>query len=315
MIDLAPDALRGSYPPLVTPLRDGEVDYEAYAQLVEMQIREGSHGVVVNGTTGEPTTLTLRERTRLVAAAVKSAAGRVPVVAATGSQSLAETLELTAAAEEAGAQAALVMTPYFVKPPARGLVDYYVEVGRRTRLPVLIYHIPGRAAVEVKPETVAQIADRLPNLVGLKHAANDLGFVTAVLRRLGTGFRIFVGLEELSFPMLAVGASGLMNAVGNVAPRRVAELYRAAARGDAATARRLHEDLFELNQAVFFDTNPIPIKYMMKRIGLLPNEEHRLPMVPATPELAGRLDGVLQRAGLLSGPDGRVPPDPASFGQ
>ena len=276
MIDLAPDALRGSYPPLVTPLRDGEVDYQAYAQLIETQIREGSHGVVVNGTTGEPTTLTLRERTLLVAAAVK-----------------------TAAAEEAGAQAALVVTPYFVKPPARGLVEYYVEVGRRTRLPVLIYHIPGRAAVEVKPETVAQIAERLPNLVGIKHAANDLGFVTAVLRRLGPAFRIFVGLEDLSFPMLAIGASGLMNAVGNIAPRRVAELYRAQASGDPATARRLHDELFELNQAVFFDTNPIAIKYMMKRMGLLPTEEHRLPMVPATPELAERLDGVLRRASLL----------------
>jgi 4-hydroxy-tetrahydrodipicolinate synthase len=300
MIDLASDALRGSYPPLVTPLRDGEVDYEVFAQLVEMQIREGSHGIVVNGTTGEPTTLTMRERTRLVATAVKAAKGRIPVVAATGSQSLAETLELTAAAEEAGAQAVLVLTPYFVKPPARGLVEYYVEVGRRTRLPLLIYHIPGRAAVEVKPETVAQIADRLPNLVGLKHAANDLGFVTAVLRRLGAAFRIFAGLEELSHPMLAIGASGLMNAVGNIAPRRVAELYRAAARGDGETARRLHEDLFELNQAVFFDTNPIPIKYMMKRMGLLPDEEHRLPMMPATPDLAMRLDAVLQRAGLLS---------------
>ena len=300
MIELAPDALRGSYPPLVTPLRDGEVDYEAYAQLVEMQVREGSHGVVVNGTTGEPTTLTLRERTRLVATAVKAAAHRIPVVAATGSQSLAETLELTAAAEEAGAQAALVMTPYFVKPPPRGLVEYYLEVGRRSRLPVLIYHIPGRTALEMKPDTVAQIADRLPNLVGLKHAANDLGFVTAVLHRLGPAFRIFAGLEELSFPMLAIGASGLMNAVGNIAPRRVADLYSAAARGDAVTARRLHEDLFELNQAVFFDTNPIPIKYMMKRLGLLPSEEHRLPMVAATAELAERLDGVLRRAGLLS---------------
>jgi len=301
MIELATDALRGSYPPLVTPLRDGEVDYEVYAQLVEMQIREGSHGVVVNGTTGEPTTLTPRERTRLVATAVEAARGRIPVVAATGSQSLAETLELTKAAEEAGAQAVLVLTPYFVKPPARGLVEYYVEVGRRTRLPLLVYHIPGRAAVEVKPETVAEIADRLPNLVGMKHAANDLGFVSAVLRRLGGAFRVFAGLEELSFPMLAIGASGLMNAVGNVAPRRVADLYRAAASGDAATARRLHDDLFELNQAVFFDTNPIPIKYMMKRIGLLLSEEHRLPMVPATPELAERLDGVLRRAGLLPG--------------
>src|SRR5216684_205994 len=273
MMELAPDALRGSYPPLVTPLRDGEVDYDVYAHLVEMQIRGGSDGVVVNGTTGEPTTLTLRERMRLVDTAVKAAAGRVAVVAATGSQSLAETLELTAAAEEAGAQAALVLTPYFLKPPPRGMVDYYVEIGRRTRLPVLIYHIPGRAAVEMKPETIERIADRLPNLVGLMHA------------------------------------------VGNVAPRRVADLYRAAARGDAATARRLHEDLFELNQAVFFDTNPIPIKYMMKRMGLLPNEEHRLPMVPATAELAERLDGVLRRAGLLPAGTADRGPDPTSSSQ
>jgi len=300
MMELAPDALRGSYPPLVTPLHDGEVDFETYGQLVEMQVREGSHGVVVNGTTGEPTTLTLRERTRLVATAVKAAASRIPVVAATGSQSLAETLELTSAAEDAGAQAVLVLTPYFVKPPPRGVVDYFVEVGKRTRLPLLIYHIPGRTALEMKPETVERIADRLPNLVGLKHAANDLGFVTAVLHRLGAAFRIFAGIEELSFPMLAIGATGLMNAVGNIAPRRVADLYRAAARGDALTARRLHEDLFELNQAVFFDTNPIPLKYMMKRMGLLPGEEHRLPMVGATAELAERLDGVLRRAGLLS---------------
>ena len=121
-----------------------------------------------------------------------------------------------------------------------------------------------------------------------------------MLHRLGPAFRIFAGLEELSFPMLAIGASGLMNAVGNIAPRRVADLYSAAARGDAVTARRLHEDLFELNQAVFFDTNPIPIKYMMKRLGLLPSEEHRLPMVAATAELAERLDGVLRRARLLS---------------
>ena len=307
MIELAPDALRGSYPPLVTPLRGGEVDYEAFARLVEMHVREGSRGVVVNGTTGEPTTLTSLERTRLVVTGIRAAAGRIPVVAATGSQSLAETVELTLAAEEAGAQAALVVTPYFVKPPARGLVDYYLEIGRRTRLPLLLYHIPGRAAVEVKPETIVQLAERLPQLVGVKHAANDLGFVTAVLQRLGAGFRIFAGLEELSFPMLSVGACGLMNAVANLAPRRVAEMCRAADRGDSAATRRLHDDLFELNQAVFFDTNPIPIKYMMHRIGLLPTEEHRLPMAPATPELAQRLDGVLRRAGmLLDAPPGPV---------
>jgi 4-hydroxy-tetrahydrodipicolinate synthase len=299
MLSLERSFLRGSYPPLVTPLRNGEVDYETYARLVERQIQEGSHGIVVNGTTGEPSTLTMQERNRLVEVAVKATRGRIPVVAATGSQSHAESIELTLAAEQAGAAAALVVTPYFIRPPQRGLVEYYLDVGRRTKLPLLIYHIPGRAAVDLKVETIAQIAEGLPTLVGIKHAANDLGLVTALLTKLGPDFRVFVGLEELSFPMLAVGASGLMNAVGNLAPRRIADLYRAVVQGSLEEARRLHESLFELSQAIFFDTNPIPIKYMMMRMGLLPTQEHRLPMVNATAELAERLDAVLQRACLI----------------
>jgi 4-hydroxy-tetrahydrodipicolinate synthase len=299
VIKLEHHFLRGSYPPLVTPIRKGEVDYDAYAALVERQIQDGSHGIVVNGTTGEPSTLTVQERNRLVEVAVQAARGRIPVVAATGSQSHAESIELTLGAQKAGASAVLVVTPYFIRPPQRGLVAYYLDVGRRTELPMLIYHIPNRAAIDLKAETIAQIAEGLPTLVGMKHAANDLGLVTTLLAKLGADFRIFVGLEELSFPMLAVGACGLMNAVGNLAPRRVAELYRAVAGGNLEEARRLHESLHELNQAIFFDTNPIPIKYMMMRMGLLPTEEHRLPMVGATPELADRLDGVLRRAGSL----------------
>ncbi len=301
MINLEHSFLRGSYPPLVTPLRNREVDYDTYASLVERQIREGSHGIVVNGTTGEPSTLTVQERNRLVETAVIAARGRIPVVAATGSHSHAESIELTLGAQNAGAAAVLVVTPYFIRPPQRGLAEYYLDIGRRTDLPLLLYHIPGRAAVDLKVETIAQIAEGLPTLVGIKHAANDLGLVTALLTKLGADFRVFVGLEELSFPMLAVGASGLMNAVGNLVPRRIADLYQAVARGDLEQARRLHDSLFELNQAIFFDSNPIPIKYMMTRMGLLPTEEHRLPMVSATAELAERLDGVLRRAGLLEG--------------
>jgi 4-hydroxy-tetrahydrodipicolinate synthase len=178
------------------------------------------------------------------------------------------------------------------------LAEYFIDVARRTRLPVLIYHIPGRAAVNLEVGTVARIVEGAPNVVGIKHAANDLGFATEVLARLGADFRLFVGLEELSFPMLAIGASGLMNAVANVAPRQVAELYDAVARGDVPAGRRIHQALFELNQAVFYDTNPIPMKYMMKRLGLLAANEHRLPMVPASPDLERRLDAVLERAGL-----------------
>lgn len=298
MKDLA--ALRGSMPPLVTPFRDGAVDEATFERLVDFQVREGSHGVLVTGTTGEPSVLTIAERIRLYEIAVRVVAGRVPVVAAPGGQSLADTLEMVRGAERAGVDALLVVTPYFIRPPQRGLVAYFTEVGRHSALPLLIYHIPGRAAVHVTPETVDEIRAQTPTLVGLKHAVNDLNFATELLARVGRDFRLFVGLEELSFPMLAVGACGLMNAVGNVAPTRVAELCRRVWANDLAAARAIHDELFELNQAVFFDTNPIPIKYMMKRLGLIPRNEHRLPMVPATPDLEKRVDAVLARAGLLA---------------
>jgi 4-hydroxy-tetrahydrodipicolinate synthase len=290
MRQLPPDFLRGSYPPLITPLSDGSVDYDTFATLCVRQVEQGSHGIVVNGTTGEPSTLTIAERTHLVRSAANAVGGRIPVVAATGSQSHAETVELTEGATDAGADAVLVVTPYYVKPPQRGLVEYFTDIGRRTPLPLLIYHIPGRTAVSLHTETLEAIADRTPTLVGMKHAVNDLGFASDVLRRLGGEFRLFVGLEELSFPMLAIGAGGLMNAVGNLVPAKVARLYEAVTKGDLEAARALHYDLLELNRAVFWDTNPIPVKYLMTRMGLLTTNEHRLPMVPATPELQQRLD-------------------------
>lgn len=291
--------LQGSVPPIVTPFRDGRVDYDTYARLVEMQVAAGTHGILVNGTTSEPSTLTLEERKQLLRVAVSTVNRRVPVVAATGSQSHAETVELTEAAARDGADALLVVTPYYLRPPQRGLVAFYEDIGARTELPLLIYHIPGRAAVNVELQTLQRIAEKVPTFAGIKHAVNDLGFVTDMLQTFGPGIRIFVGLEEFSFPMMAVGACGLMNAVANIAPRLVADLANAVAAGDMARSRELHFKLYELNKAVFYDTNPIPMKYMMRRLGLLERNEHRLPMLPATPELERKLDGVLQRAGLL----------------
>ena len=299
MIRLDETFLRGAYTPLVTPLRDGQVDYERFAALVDFQARAGSHGIVVCGTSGEPTTLTLAERMRLVEVGVAAAARRLHVIAATGSQSFEESLALTTAAERAGADGLLVVTPYFVKPPARGLAAYYAELGSRTRLPLLIYHIPARTGVTLDLATVERVAERVPHLVGIKHASTDLAFVTELLGRLGAEFRVFAGLEELAFPMLALGAAGVMSAIGNLVPDKVAALCEETHAGALAAARRLHAELFELSRAVFFETNPIPIKYMMKRIGLLAANEHRLPLVPAPPELEERLDGVLRRAGLL----------------
>ncbi len=293
------DRLKGSIPPLVTPFRDGAVDYDTYAELVEFQIKDGSHGVLVNGTTAEPSTLTVEERNRLVDVAVEVASRRVPVVAATGSQSLLESRRLTEHAARAGADSLLIVTPYYIRPPQRGLVAYYLELAAISQLPWMVYHIPGRAAVGVTVDTLKELRQRSPHFVGMKHAVNDLGFVSECLSALGADFKVFVGLEELSFPMMAVGACGLMNAVGNLRPRVLADLCDAVWRNDLVHARGLHQALLEINQAVFFDTNPIPIKYMMRRLGLLPANEHRLPNMPATPELERRLDNVLRRAGLL----------------
>jgi 4-hydroxy-tetrahydrodipicolinate synthase len=299
VISLPKKFLCGSYPPIITPFSRGQVDLKKFAQLVERQVTEGSHGVLVTGTTAEPSSLTVDERTELVKTAVATVARRIPVVAATGSQSFAETLELTSRAEKAGADAVLVVTPYYIKPSQTGLVEYFAAVGERTSLPLMIYHIPGRAAVSVTATTAAKIAERAPNLVGMKHAANDLDLVTELVAKLGVDFRIFCGLESLSLPMLAVGATGLMNAVGNLAPARVAALYDAMAQGNVEEARKIHFELFELNQAIFLDTNPVPLKYMMWRLGLLESPELRLPLVPLDAERAKVLDPVLQRAGLL----------------
>jgi 4-hydroxy-tetrahydrodipicolinate synthase len=297
MRDLAD--LKGSIPPLVTPFRDGAVDYAAYADLVEFHVANGSHGILVNGTTAEPSTLTVAERNAVVDVAVKAAAGRFPVVVNTGSQSLAETQALTEHAARAGADALLVVTPYYIKPPQRGLVRYYLEIARGHDLPWMIYHIPGRTAVSVTLETVVELARESKTFVGMKHAVNDLGFVSEMLGAL-PDFRVFVGLEELSFPMLAIGGVGLMNAVGNLHPRILSQMCDAVAEGDLARGRALHDRLLEINKAVFFDTNPIPMKYMMKRLGLLATNEHRLPMVPASSELERRLDAVLERSGLFA---------------
>ena len=293
------ERLAGSFPPLVTPFRNDEVDYDAYAALVEFQIDNGSHGILVNGTTAEPSTLTTDERNRLVDTAVGTAAGRVPIVAATGSQSLRETHELSHHAVAAGVDALLIVTPYYIRPPQRGLIEYYLDIAARHDLPWMIYHIPGRTAVSVTLDTLKEIKERSPTFVGMKHAVNDLGFVSECMAAFGRDFRIFVGLEELSFPMMTVGACGLMNAVGNLRPRILADMCEAVWNSDLSTASALHGRLLEINQSVFFDTNPIPMKYMMKRLGILPDNQHRLPMVPATPELEERLDGVLTRAGLL----------------
>lgn len=299
MIKLDPKFLIGSVPPLITPFKNGKVDFDTYGKLIEFQIKNGTHGILVNGTTSEPSTLTIAERNDLVKFAVDAVKKRVPVVAQTGSQSHADSVELTEFANKAGADALLILTPYFIRPPQRGVVEYFVDLGRRTSLPMMMYHIPGRSAFKVEMATLQAIMEKTPHFVGIKHAFDDHNFVSEMIQTLGPEFRIFVGLEEFTFSMMAMGSLGTMNAAANVMPAKVAQMCNEVLAGNMAAARKLHYEMFEVMKAIFYDTNPIPMKYMMKRLGIIERNEHRLPMVPATPELEKRLDGVLQRAGLL----------------
>ena len=299
MIKLKKDFLTGSCPPLITPFKDGKVDLDTYGRLIEFQIANGTHGILVNGTTAEPLTLTMAERNEIVQFAVKTVNKRLPVVAQTGSQSHADTVQLTEFAHQAGADAILVLAPFFIKPPQRGVVEYFNDLGRRTDLPLMMYHIPGRSAFKVEVDTLMRIAEKTPHFVGIKHALDDHNLVTEMIQKLGPDFRIFAGLEEFTFSMMAIGALGTMNALGNVMPRAIADLCNAALAGDMKLARKIHFETYDLMRAIFFDTNPIPMKYMMKRLGIIDRNEHRIPMMPATPELEKKLDAVLKRAGLI----------------
>jgi 4-hydroxy-tetrahydrodipicolinate synthase len=293
------DFLRGAYCPLIVPFRDGKIDFDTYAALIERQIAEGTHGLLVNATSGEPTTLSVDERGDLVEFVVKTAKGRRPVCAGTASESLEATAGLIDRFEKAGADSILVVTPYYAAPPQRGVVSYFAKLGERTKRPFLIYHIPGRSGFTLTVDTLAAIKDRVPHFAGLKNTDTDVGFVTGALARLGRDFRIFAGLELPTLPMLGIGGCGMMITASNVAPRLVAQLYETFAKRDVDGAIALNLKLYPLFRGVAPETSPIPVKYMLKRLGVLKTNEHRSPLVPASPEVEKQLDKVLAEIGAL----------------
>jgi 4-hydroxy-tetrahydrodipicolinate synthase len=292
--------LKGAFTPLVVPFKNGAVDYDRYAELIEWQIEQGTHGLLVNATSGEPTTLTQDEKARLIEVAVKTSRGRRPVAAGIPAESHAEAVALLARAEKAGADAVVSVTPYYARPPQRGLVAFFTDLAGRTELPFLIYHIPGRAAVSVAAETFEAIAQRCPNFVGLKNTDENLALVSRLMSRFGPDFRIFGGLESTAFAMSALGGCGTMITTSNIAPKQIARLNGLCLAGELHEAQKLAIELDELMTAPFLDTGPIPIKCMMKLMGLIPTNEHRLPMMPATPELEKQLAAVVERYRLVA---------------
>lgn len=291
--------LEGSIVPLVTPFKDGGIDEAAFERLVEFQIGSGSHGISVGGTTGEPAGCSIAERKYVIDQAMRLAGGRVPVLAGTGSANLDETLELTGHAREAGAEGALLITPYYVKPNQQGLYDFFGRVAREVPdMPVFIYNIPGRSGVPVKVDTLARLRRDFDNVVGVKHSIKDLDEVSWTLKKCGRDFKVFCGLESLTYPMLALGGHGMVAATGNLMPRELAEMYDAVKAKDLDRALDLHYRLLEVNDSIFWDTNPIPLKTVMSMMGLI-EKEWRPPLGPASPEIEERLRGMAERHDLL----------------
>lgn len=291
--------LRGAITPLVTPFRDGAVDVEALERLVEFQIAHGSHGVGVAGTTGEPTSLTLAERELLIEIAVRAARGRVPVLAGTGSVNHEETLRLTRFAREAGAAAALLIVPYYCRPSQEGLYRHFRSVAEAVPgYPIMLYNIPGRSAVNLEPATMARLRRDCPQIFGVKEANTDFAQISRVLHSCGRDFGVYSGIEALCFPMLALGGSGHVSATGNVLPRQVAALYDLCAEGRWAEARDLHYWLLEMNEVLFVETNPAPVKAALALMGLIA-PELRLPLAPISAANEDRLRAVMGTYGLL----------------
>jgi len=277
-----PSAVRGAITPLVTPFAaDGSLDLGAIKPLVDWQLEQGTHGISVGGSTGEPTSQTVSERVAVMRAAAAAIDGRVPFLPGTGTALMAETLELTAEAQRLGAAAALVVTPYYGRAQQEGLFRWYSSVASEfPDLPIIVYNVPVRAAVDIAPETVGRLRRAHHNIVGIKETTRDFEHASYVLNAAGTDFIALSGIELLCYPMLCLGGAGHLSCVGNFAPQPVAQLYDAFVAGNHEQARALHYDLHPLVDAAFAETNPVPVKWVMEQLGLLESGRPREPLAP-----------------------------------
>jgi 4-hydroxy-tetrahydrodipicolinate synthase len=265
--------------------------------LIDWQLEHGSHGISVGGSTGEPTSQTIEERLTVMRVANDAIRGRVPFLPGTGAARMDETLELTAEAAKLGAAAALVVTPWYGRPQQEGLFEWYSTVAREfPDLPIILYNVPIRAAVDITPATVGRLRRAHDNIVGIKETTRDFEHVSYVLNECGTDFIALSGIELLCYPMMCLGGDGHLSCVGNFAPRPVAELYNAFAAGDHERARQLHYDLHPLVDAAFTETNPVPAKWIMHRMGILPSAHARIPLAPLSEAGARRVVELLSKS-------------------
>jgi len=288
---------QGVFPALVTPFRDGAVDEDAFARLVERQIEGGVHGLVPVGTTGESATLSHDEHRRVIELCVKTAAGRVPVIAGAGSNSTAEAIEVARHAKSVGADAVLMVTGYYNRPSQEGVFRHYEAVSAAVDVPVIVYNVPGRTAVDVSNETMARIA-KLPNMIGVKDASGDVARASFQRLMCGEHWLMLSGDDPTALGYMAHGGHGCISVTSNVAPRPCADFFNACLAGDYETARALQAKLIRLHKALFLDASPAPTKFALSELGLC-SEEARLPIAPCADAVKPAIREAMREAGVL----------------
>ncbi len=289
----------GSLVALVTPFKNGRVDYQKLKELIEFHIENGTNGIVPCGTTGESATLSFEEHEQLVGEVVTIVAGRIPVLAGTGSNNTAEALHLTKHAKKAGANGALLITPYYNKPTPEGLYRHYRLIAEEVDIPIVIYNVPSRTGISISPETVAKLSE-IKNIVGIKEASGSIDQATQILQL--CNITVLSGDDSLTLPIMSVGGRGVISVVANVAPSDTAALTRYWLEGNFEAARKYHHKLFPLSKSMFIETNPIPVKTALRLLGRL-NGEMRLPLCEMTKENESKLSSALKSYGLMSGPN------------
>jgi 4-hydroxy-tetrahydrodipicolinate synthase len=288
---------KGSIVAIVTPFSNGRVDEKSLSDLIEWHISEGTDAIVPCGTTGESATLEYEEHYRVIQKTIEVVNGRVPVIAGTGANSTDETIIMTRKAKELGASGALLVTPYYNKPSQEGLFRHYRKVAEEVNIPIVLYNVPGRTAVNLLPQTVARLAE-FKNIVAIKEATGDMKQVSEVIRLCGDGLTVLSGDDFTSFTLLALGGKGAISVAANVAPSDSAAMFRAFESGDATEARRLHFKMEPLNKSMFLETNPVPVKTALAMMGKI-REEFRLPLCPMSDENREKLKNSLINYGLI----------------
>ncbi len=286
----------GSIVALVTPFKDGKVDEPKLRQLVEFHINNGTSGIVPCGTTGESATLSMEEHGRVIDIVIEAVRKRIPVIAGTGSNNTIEAIELTKHAEKAGADAALLLSPYYNKPTQRGLYFHYKAVAEAVKIPIIPYNIQSRTAVNIEPETFVKLA-AIKNIVGVKESSGNLEQMARIKLLCGENFDLISGDDGLTLPVLSIGGTGVISVVANIVPREVADMVAAFKKGDIKKAQELHYKLLPLIKAIFLETNPIPVKTAMGLLGMV-EPELRLPLCHMSDDNLSKLVAALKDYGL-----------------